>query len=116
MHALLHRTANNKHRIIIIAAFAYLQAFRRCLAAQRYRVPDVEGCIAARCQLATRSRARRFGYKELNRFVAALFEELPRAVEVAGLPEVSPPPSLLPSLTLAAKLPFSLHEGPALPL
>lgn len=96
MHALLHRTANNHYRIIMIAAFAYLQAFRRCLAARRYRVPDVEGCIAARCQLATRSSARRFGCKALNSFVAALFEALPRAVEVAGLPEVSPPPPSFP--------------------
>lgn len=62
-------------------------AFSQALAPRPVRMPRPPG-LHPRCQLASCSSARRFKSRELNLFLAVLFESLPSAVHMAGLPPV----------------------------
>eukprot|EP00850_Spirogloea_muscicola_P022067 SM000275S10323 [mRNA] locus=s275:145901:147378:- [translate_table: standard] len=61
-------------------------AVRALLSARRYRVPDVEGARAARCQLASFRAARRLRDKDCNVYFALLFHAVAVLMAAAGLP------------------------------
>eukprot|EP00850_Spirogloea_muscicola_P024997 SM001933S04892 [mRNA] locus=s1933:313:1859:- [translate_table: standard] len=58
---------------------------RALLSARQYRVPDVEGARAARCQLASFRAARRLRDKDCNVYLALLFHAVAMLMAAAGL-------------------------------
>lgn len=63
-------------------------ALRQALAPRRYRIPSFSTLAHCSCQLASSSSGRRFRAKSINMFLALLFEQVPAAVSLAGLPPV----------------------------
>jgi hypothetical protein len=63
-------------------------ALRQALSPRRYRIPSFSTLAHCSCQLASSSNGRRFRAKSINLFMALLFEQVPAAVSLAGLPRV----------------------------
>jgi hypothetical protein len=63
-------------------------ALRNCLAPRRYPVPSFHTLAHCACQLTSNRVGRRFHAKQINLFLALLFQQVPAAVALAGLPPV----------------------------
>lgn len=63
-------------------------AFRGSLSPRRYPIPRFHTLAHCACQLTSSSGGRRFRAKPINLFLALLFEQIPAAVALAGLPPV----------------------------
>lgn len=63
-------------------------ALRQALAPRRYPIPSWGSLAHCRCQLAPSPAGRRFRARPINACLALVFEQLPAAVALAGLPPV----------------------------
>ncbi|KAI3438188.1 hypothetical protein D9Q98_000625 [Chlorella vulgaris] len=68
---------------------ANVLALRSSLSPRRYPIPRFSTLPQSACQLACSSDGRRFRARAVNLFLALLFEQIPAAVALAGLPPVS---------------------------
>ncbi|KAK9796273.1 hypothetical protein WJX73_001601 [Symbiochloris irregularis] len=62
--------------------------FEDFLTRSSFAIPDVEGAQACRCQLTMKPRAKRFRYRSVNSFMAALFRAIAGRTTAAGIPQV----------------------------
>lgn len=60
----------------------------RHLAPRAYPIPHTVTTAACRCRLAGTATGHRFRSRHLNRYISELFQALPGAYEIAGLPEI----------------------------
>lgn len=64
-------------------------ALHAALAPRRYPIPSFHTLAHCRCQLASAPSGRRFRARHLNSCLALVFEQLPAAAALAGLPSVA---------------------------
>lgn len=63
-------------------------ALRQALAPRRYPIPSWGSLAHCRCQLASSPSGRRFRARPINACLGLIFEQLPAAAALAGLPPV----------------------------
>lgn len=63
-------------------------AFRAALNPRRYSIPRFGTLAHCRCELTASRSGRRFRARPLNLMLACLFEQIPSAVALAGLPPI----------------------------